>query len=97
MGRSPQSCGCQHGRVQRLIVNGRHHARGPRPLFPMQGSFSFIKTSRKNAAYRVKVEKDRVPPALALQPIVQRDGLVIIRAGMTQKDARHGNPPELLR
>jgi hypothetical protein len=23
MGRSPQSCGCQHGRVQRLIVNGR--------------------------------------------------------------------------
>ena len=40
----------------------------------MQGSFSFIKTSRKNAAYRVKVEKDLVPPALALQPIVQRDG-----------------------
>src|SRR5262249_5857079 len=30
MGRSPQSCGCQHGRVQRLIVNGRYHARGPR-------------------------------------------------------------------
>ena len=52
MGQSPQSCGCQHGRVQRLIVNGRHHARGPRLLFPMQGSFSFIKTSRKNAAYR---------------------------------------------
>ena len=51
--------------------------------FQCQGSFSFIKTSRKNAAYRVKVEKDLVPPALALQPIVQRDGLVIIRAGMT--------------
>ena len=30
MGRSPQSCGGQHGRVQRLIVNGRHHAHGPR-------------------------------------------------------------------
>src|SRR5262249_1706135 len=43
MGRSPQSCGCEHGRVQRLSVNGRHHARGPRLLFPMQGSFSFIK------------------------------------------------------
>src|SRR5262249_5885495 len=53
MGRSPQSCGCQHGRVQRLIVKGRHHARGPRLLIPMQGSFSFIKSSRKNAAYRV--------------------------------------------
>jgi hypothetical protein len=36
-----------------LIVNGRHHARGPHLLFPMQGSFSFIKTSRKNAACRV--------------------------------------------
>ena len=33
MGRGPQSGGCQHGRVQRLIVNGRHHARGPRLLF----------------------------------------------------------------
>jgi hypothetical protein len=30
MGRSPQSCGCQYGRVQRLIVNGRHHTRGRR-------------------------------------------------------------------
>jgi hypothetical protein len=36
-----------------------------------------------------RIEKDLVPPALALQPIVQRDGLVIIRAGMTI--------PELLR
>ena len=42
MGRRPQSCGCQHGRVQRLIVNGRHHARGPRLLFPMQGSNASI-------------------------------------------------------
>ena len=47
MGQSPQGCGCQHGRVQRLIVNGRHHARGPRLLFPMQGSFSFIKPHAK--------------------------------------------------
>src|SRR6516164_6271952 len=43
LGRGPQSGGCQHGRVQRLIVNGRHHARGPRLLFPMQGCFSFIR------------------------------------------------------
>ena len=27
MGRSPQSCGCQHGRVQRLIASGCHHTR----------------------------------------------------------------------
>ena len=44
MGQSPQSCGCQHGRVQRLIVNGRHHARGPRLLFPMQGVSRSLKS-----------------------------------------------------
>jgi hypothetical protein len=75
-----------------LIVNGRHHARGPWLLFPMQGSFSFIKTSRKNAAYRVKVEKDLVPPALALQPIVQCD-LVIIRWNDSKKMRDTAIPP----
>src|SRR5215467_5666511 len=65
MGRRPQSCGCQHGRVQRLIVNGRHHARSPRLLFPMEGPFSFIKTSRKNAAH-VRF----APYALATRPIL---------------------------
>ena len=44
MGRGAQSGGCQHGRVQRLIVNGRHHARGPRLLFPMQGVSRSLKS-----------------------------------------------------
>ena len=39
MGQSPQSCSCQHGRVQRLIVNGRHHARGPRLLLVEQAHY----------------------------------------------------------
>jgi hypothetical protein len=42
MGRSPQSYRRQHGRVQRLIVNGRHHARGPRLLFPVHLSITSI-------------------------------------------------------
>ena len=48
-----------------MIVNGRHHARGPRLLFPMQGSFSFIKTCAFRKSY---------PDIMVVQPGQDRDG-----------------------
>src|SRR5260221_13468711 len=74
MGRSPQSCGCQPGRVQRLIVNGRYHARGPRGAKGSGGP-----PGERNGQYR---HGERTKAAIAEQRKFSAL-LKMLRAGLT--------------
>ena len=49
---------------------------------------AFPPLARRDAALGIEVEEEIVP-ALARQPVAQRDGLGVIRARMTEKNPRH--------